>query len=242
MVDQKSRSSERTNKDELENLFDRLISGQRQLQKSVLNPDSAVLLGKITSAERSEAGDEARFKARAMKITDAIKTSTREISSVVIETEETTRNKPSNNTCIHGTSEEKYLQKAADYVNSLPNGKLVTVDDIKVVAAKLKHSHKLTTTMTANDLTKLKKRYKFAIVQYIKKTSKKAEPQITLEDVEQMLQKCNGNLLGLYSELIEGAHVGLNDLTGIAGLCRAILNVLSEAELSSEASEHQPSL
>jgi hypothetical protein len=132
--------------------------------------------------------------------------------------------------------DQQYLRKAAEYLSALPNGNIVSVQNIKIVTAKLRSSYSLDGKLTAGEVDKLKARYVFAVVNYINQVVKKSAKPLTADFVKKTLQDNDGNILGLYAALVEGQYLTLENLDEVGGLCKTILDILPKAEPTVSAS------
>jgi hypothetical protein len=125
--------------------------------------------------------------------------------------------------------EQQYLEKATVYLQALPADGNAPVQIIKAVSAKLRTAYAPNTSLSVDEAEKLKARYAFAILNYIKNTSGKSS---TSESTKQTLQKSDGNMLHVYAKLVDEKYASLTDLSSIVKLSQIILDVLPKVELT----------
>jgi hypothetical protein len=147
----------------------------------------------------------------------------------VVKTNQAMSNKPWKD-LSQAEFEQLYLRKAVEYLNALPSGNNIDVHTIKIVSQKLRSSYTPNTKLSTDEINKLKARYAFAIVTYINQIYKKSSKSITSEFIRKVLQDSDGNLLDLCTILAEEKYLSLDDIDGIIGLCKIIMDVLPKAE------------
>lgn len=127
--------------------------------------------------------------------------------------------------------ERRYLQKAAEYLTSVPiDGKAITADLVKNVMIKLRHSYSATTKPDAEAIDDLKSKYLGAVVSYINGLGKRGATPITADFIEQNLETNDGDFLHLCATLVDEKVLVIENLDEVARLCEAIMGVLPNEE------------
>lgn len=125
--------------------------------------------------------------------------------------------------------EQLYLRKAYEYLQALPVGSNVAVQVLKTVSKKLRGSYTPGTSLSAVEVEKLQARFAFAIVKYVKNSDKNTK-SITLETAKYILRETKGDMLRLFSKLVDLEYLSLADVDSSAGLCKTLLDILPRAE------------
>jgi hypothetical protein len=127
--------------------------------------------------------------------------------------------------------EQEYLRRAAEYISVLPLGVNNSAHAIKAVCVKLQNAYTPDMrTLSHNEVEKLQARYVFAVVNFVNKKAKLVTKPLTGDFVKKVLRDSNGNLLKLYTALVDDEYIALDNLEQITGLCKTILDVLPKAD------------
>jgi hypothetical protein len=130
--------------------------------------------------------------------------------------------------------EQEYLREAAEYISVLPLGVNNSAHAIKAVCVKLQNAYTPDMrTLSHNEVEKLQARYVFAVVNFVNKKAKLVTKPLTGDFVKKVLRDSNGNLLKLYTALVDDEYIALDNLEQITGLCKTILDVLPKADKKS---------
>ncbi|KAH7408639.1 hypothetical protein DE146DRAFT_752764 [Phaeosphaeria sp. MPI-PUGE-AT-0046c] len=135
-----------------------------------------------------------------------------------------------NNDISQADLEQLYLRKAYEYLQSLPAGNNVSVRALKIVSKKLRSSYTPETNFSAEEVEKLQARYAFAIVNYVKNNRKKSVKPITSGVAKDILHETNGDMLQIFSKLVDAEYLSLTDIDSSTGLCQSLLDILPRAE------------
>lgn len=130
--------------------------------------------------------------------------------------------------------EHMYLRKAYEYLQALPAVGKLSVQVLKTTSKKLRISYAPDRGLPADEVEKLQKRYAFAIVNYLNNSQQKSAKSITFDIAKSVLQETNGDMLQLFSKLVDAQYLSLTDIESSAGLCKTILDILPKAEAAAE--------
>ncbi|KAF1961691.1 hypothetical protein CC80DRAFT_543054 [Byssothecium circinans] len=133
--------------------------------------------------------------------------------------------------------ERAYLQKASEYLLSLPTGG-TTADVVKNVAIKLSHIHTPVAKLELAEAEKLKSRYVYAVQAHL--NGKPGAKQVVRSFVQDILEKSDGNFLRLLAALVDEKLLNIDNMDDIVSLCKAILTILpkeTKSETTSPATE-----
>jgi hypothetical protein len=131
-----------------------------------------------------------------------------------------TESKPAEKAKIEKDLEHEYLDKAYEYLNSLPTGG-ATTDYVKDAAVKLRRSYAPSPPVPTF-------RYLEAIVAYCTGLGKSGPTAITKEFLQQTLDQGKGNFLQLCAALIDEKVIAIDKLEEVVCLCKAVVGVLQD--------------
>jgi hypothetical protein len=123
-----------------------------------------------------------------------------------------------------------YFRKAMEYINAMPSSKNVTLQTMQAVSTKLHSSYGPDVSLGTDEVEKLKARFAFAIVNYIKNVLKQGSDLLTIDLIKKALQDAEGNILVLCAKLADMSYLTLEKLDDVGGLCKTMLDVLPKAE------------
>jgi hypothetical protein len=146
--------------------------------------------------------------------------------------ESAVKNKEEKTSFTQADIEMMYLENAAAYLKALPKVENVAVQTLKAVSTKLQSSYARNTRLSVDEIEKLKARYAFAILQFVKDTAKRDAKPVNTGSIKKILQDSNGNMLVLYAKLVDEKYLSLEDMDGLSTLCRLILDILPKADPS----------
>jgi hypothetical protein len=132
----------------------------------------------------------------------------------------------------HVDVEQLYLRKAADYLQALPSGNIVSVETIKGVSKKLRSTYAPAAKLSGEEAEKLKARYAFAIFNYVNQVCNKSAKPITSDFAKKALHDADGDMFRVFAKLVEEKYISLDDMDNAAGLCKMISHALPKAEVA----------
>lgn len=126
--------------------------------------------------------------------------------------------------------EKLYILKAVTFVLALPTSKNNLMQIIQSVTKKMRNTYAPTGKLSAEETEILKKRFVFAIVNYINHVVKKSAGPVKANDVKKMLEDSDGNILAVYGALVEQGYLALDNIEGVTSLFKMCQDVLPKAE------------
>jgi hypothetical protein len=126
--------------------------------------------------------------------------------------------------------ENKYMRKATEYIDTLPDNAGSTVHSIKSISKKLRSSFVTGVKVDSENIDVLKARFAFAVANYVNKTLKKGPKPLTTDSVKQTLRETDGDFLRLCAKLVEEKYIALENIDEITGLVKTMLDILPKAE------------
>lgn len=131
--------------------------------------------------------------------------------------------------------ENEFMRKASAYIDALPDSSNNTVQSIKVVSKKLHSTYAPVMDIDQKSVEAIKARFAFSIANYLNKVLGKGPKTHTPESIKQTLKDVDGDFLKFCCRLVEEKHISLETLDDVAGLVKAVLDILPKAEASSNA-------
>jgi protein-S-isoprenylcysteine O-methyltransferase len=120
--------------------------------------------------------------------------------------------------------EKEYLQKAWEYITSLPSAGDTPAHLVSTVARKLRQ----TITPNTQDVGNLQSAVGEAVATYLSGLDNVGENKIEPKKAAQLLTDNDGDFLKFCSTLIDEQLISIDILDDVAGLCKAIIKVLPD--------------
>ncbi|KAF1831465.1 hypothetical protein BDW02DRAFT_505226 [Decorospora gaudefroyi] len=129
--------------------------------------------------------------------------------------------------------ENEYMSKASAWVVTLPDskGQMGPAQLIKIVSTKLRSSYILDDKGEPEKTETIRKRFAYAIANYLNKVLKKHSEPRTTDSVKQTLKEENGDFLRVCAKLVDEKYFSLETIDEITGLVKNILDILPKSEL-----------